>query len=463
MRIVLRFSARNTQSFLCALCVALFFIVQVASAGTLGDLTYSVGTTYVTITDCNSAATVVTIPATIEGKPVTSIGSYAFYENSFLTSVDIPNSVIIIGYSAFSGCRRLASLTIPDSVTTIGSRSFENCDSLVSIAISNNVTMIGEYAFGYSDSLTSFTVDGLNPNYLSVEGVLFNKDQTKLIQYPASRIASAYTVPNTVQSIESFAFYYCSVLTNVMIPSSVTSIGSFSFGYCSVLTSVTIPNSVTSIGPYAFYNCDSLESVMLSSSVKSIQIYTFYRCIALTSIIIPNSVTSIAREAFDGCRNLKSVYFEGNAATLGSMTIGSTGPDFTVYYRSTATGFTTPTWNGYTTAIYLPQTDGFPAATQDPSGWWHQAGFGWFWVYEGSGWIWNWEHGYLWIHPEGDYSGGGIYFWDYNLVSWMWTNSEHYPWIHSWGVGDWLKYELGGTPGNRYFFRNGARTAEGDL
>jgi hypothetical protein len=111
----------------------------------------------------------------------------------------------------------------------------------------------------------------------------------------------------------------------------------------------------------------------------------------------------------------------------------------------------------------VPQTRGFPAATQDPSGWWHQDGFGWFWVFEDSGWIWNWEHGYLWIHPEGDYSGGGIYFWDYNLVSWMWTNSEHYPWIHSWGVGDWLKYELGGTPGNRYFLHESVRTAEADL
>ena len=161
---------------------------------------------------------------TFDGK-VTSIGKYAFYRCSSLTSVTIPDSVTEIGYAAFASCDSLTSVTIPDSVTSIGVQALYNCTSLTSVTIGDSVTEIGAWAFYNCSSLTSVTI------------------------------------PDSVTSIGDCAFYDCSSLTSVTIPNSVTSIGSSAFGYCSSLTSITIPDSVTEIGWYAFHSCSSLKEV----------------------------------------------------------------------------------------------------------------------------------------------------------------------------------------------------------
>ena len=156
---------------------------------------------------------------------VTSIGSYAFYSCSSLTSVTIPNSVTSIGSYTFYGCSSLTSVTIPNSVTSIGSYTFYGCSGLTSVTIGNSVTSIGSYAFDGCSGLTSITI------------------------------------PESVTTIGNYAFSNCSGLTSIAIPNSVTSIGSSAFYRCSRLTSVTIPNSVTSIGSSAFYLCSGLSSV----------------------------------------------------------------------------------------------------------------------------------------------------------------------------------------------------------
>ena len=112
-------------------------------------------------------------------------------------------------------------------------------------------------------------MDALNSAYSSVDGVLFNKSQTTLIQYPGGK-AGSYTIPNSVTSIGFAAFAGCTSLTSVTIPNSVTSIGGYAFSGCTSLTSVTIPNSVTSIGDATFSGCTSLTSVTIPNSVTSI-------------------------------------------------------------------------------------------------------------------------------------------------------------------------------------------------
>ena len=256
-----------------------------------------------------SGLTSVTIPDT-----VTSIGSYAFSGCNGLTSVTIPNSVTNIGYGAFYKCNGLTSVTIPNSVTSIGEYAFCNCSGLMSVTIPNSVTSIGNSAFYNCSGLMSISVGLGNANYKSVNGLLLSKDGKTLIQ----GVNGDVTIPNSVTSIGGGVFYNCSGLTSVTIGNGVTSIGNYAFKGCSGLTSVTIPNSVTNIGGSAFYNCSGLASVTIPNSVTSIGHEAFYNCSGLTSVRIPNSVTSIGDRAFSGCSGLTSVTIPNSVTSIGN-------------------------------------------------------------------------------------------------------------------------------------------------
>ena len=330
---------------------------------------------------------------------VTSIGWYAFYCCTYLTNITIPNSVTSIGDSAFKDCRSLTSITIPNSVTSIDGYAFEFCSSLTSITIPNSVTSIGDSAFKDCRSLTSITipnsvtsigndvfngcisltsinVDSNNEKYMSDNGVLYTKDKKILIKYPGKKEGTEYLILQGVESIEDYAFYRCTSLTNITIPNSVTSIGqevfsdcrrltnitipnsvtsigSNAFRYCISLTNIVIPSSVTSIGDLAFYDCESLTSINVDSNnekymsdngvlytkdkktlikypskkdgtkyiimqgVASIGDYAFEYCRSLTSITIPNSVTSIGDSAFEDCKSLTSITIPNSVTSIG--------------------------------------------------------------------------------------------------------------------------------------------------
>ena len=126
---------------------------------------------------------------------VTSIGGNAFYECRDLSSIEIPSSVTDIGEYAFAFCSSLKSMEIPSSVTSIGDRVFYGCSSLESIEIPSSVTSIGEQVFGDCWSLSKINVEKNNTNYSSVDGVLFNKNQTTLICYPVGKKEITYIIP----------------------------------------------------------------------------------------------------------------------------------------------------------------------------------------------------------------------------------------------------------------------------
>ena len=245
---------------------------------------------------------------------VTSIGDSAFDECDNLTSINIPNSVTSIGDSAFDWCYNLTNINIPNSVTSIGDFAFIGCYGLTNINIPNSVTSIGRGAF---NACASINVDTLNKNYVSENGVLFNKTKETLIAYPGGKTTTTYAIPNSVTSIGDSAFKWCDNLTSINIPNSVTSIGGCAFVYCSRLTSVTIGNSVTSIGDGAFSDCSSLTSVTIGNNVTSIGDGAFSDCSSLTNITIPDSVTSIGEVAFWGCNNLTSINIPSSVKSIG--------------------------------------------------------------------------------------------------------------------------------------------------
>jgi hypothetical protein len=282
---------------------------------------------------------------------VTNIGLYAFERCSSLSSVTIPNGVTVIKQAAFAYCNSLTSIIIPEGVTTIYYDAFIY-SSLSSVSIPNSVTFIGGGAFANCSNLSTINVGSGNNAYTSDNGVLYNKNKTSLLSYPAGKTETSFFIPNSVTSIENYAFYGCASLVSVNLPNSVTSIGSEAFFNCTSLSSVNIPNGITSIAYCAFSYCSSLDNVIIPDSVTSISKQAFGFCSSLTNITIPGSVTSIGEFAFTNCTSLSSVEFKG---TIPSNDFNSSSGTFPGNLRSKF--YETDSANG-TPGLYTRSSNG---------------------------------------------------------------------------------------------------------
>ena len=220
----------------------------------------------------------------------------------------IPDGVIYVGESAFSGCKSLTRIVIPNSVTDIGESAFLACDSLKSITIPTSVISIGTDAFRNCDSLESVTIEN---GMMSIDNNAFAHCDA----------LTCVTIGNGVTSIGNSAFYCCINITSINIPDTVMSIGDNAFQNCTSLISATIGNGVTSIGNEAFQNCTSLTNVTIGNGVMSIGNDAFAQT-SLLSINIPASVTSIGDYAFYWCSSLTDIKFEGTVEQWNAITRG---------------------------------------------------------------------------------------------------------------------------------------------
>lgn len=225
------------------------------------------------------------------GNNVTSIGNYAFSGCSGLTSISLPNSIKSIGHQAFMGCESLSSFDIPESVNALGNAVWAGCLSLKTLFVpkSVNTTIIqdthgfslsvspfrgitissGEGAMPSEGAFTAFIVDPENPIYTAIDGVLYDKNMTKLLQFPGAK-KDVYTIPESVIYIDDYAFYGNLVLTELNLPRNVRVIGDRAFAYMVNLKTLHLPEELVKIGEGGFLGCSNIEELTFGSKLQSI-------------------------------------------------------------------------------------------------------------------------------------------------------------------------------------------------
>ncbi len=307
----------------------------------------------------NKVTGVLVIPETANGYKVVEIGDSSFLRCDELTSLVIPESVTYIGVAAFCDCSRLIAVEIPNSVTTIEDLAFASCISMTSVVIGNSVSYIGDKAFAFCNTLNSITVTDDNHFYCSIDGVLYTKDISTLVQYPGGK-DGVFTVPNSVSIIGNSAFSSCINLTSVKFSNSVINIGNSAFLNCTNLETVELSCRLKTIGECAFWRCFALKSLEIPNSVTSIGDGAFYRCYGLDSLYIPSSVTSIGDYAFSNCRGLTSIDIPNTVKTIGDFAFSTCRNLTSVYYNSTSpincngNVFYAATYKNAT--LYIPQS-----------------------------------------------------------------------------------------------------------
>ena len=205
------------------------------------------------------------------------------------------------------GCTSLTEITIPRGETE-DMGLFTDCTKLATVNIGKDVSSISSGTFIHCPALTKINVDPENTAYASDEnGILFNKDKTTILAYPAGRIASSYVFPQSVNAIEDYAFHKCVHLTSITISSGVTSLPYEAFDYCTALASVEIPETVTTIEYWAFGDCTSLQSLTIPASVKSIGGAAFYDSGLTTLWVECKTPPTITDSTFDHCASLEAI------------------------------------------------------------------------------------------------------------------------------------------------------------
>ncbi|WP_298530676.1 leucine-rich repeat protein [uncultured Ruminococcus sp.] len=284
----------------------------------------------------NCTASSVELPDTL-----TEIGMYGFCNMTNLESIIIPDSVTKIGGGAFCDDSKLSSVKLSANLIEFGGKNeggglFQNCVSLTSIDIPHNVTELHGQTFSGCKNLAEIKmpesltlIHGINefygtkwfeknyPNYAEDKYIIING-----VLIGTNGLSGDITLPDTVRIIGYGAL--SGDITSVVIPDSVTTIEQFAFSYCSNLKSVTIPDSVTRIAESAFAECSKLESIQLPSSITKLEDDTFRSCSSLKSVTIPDKVTSIGQTAFAYCEELEEVSLPNSVTSIASSSFFGT-------------------------------------------------------------------------------------------------------------------------------------------
>lgn len=290
----------------------------------------------------------------------------ATFQCSGLGSIEIGPGVKYIGEKAFeNSC--LTTITIPDSVEVIDESAFEDCGSLKTVYIGAGVTDIRSCAFFNCEELERIDVDKRNPKYASIDGILMDKMNNyieeypplapmpssfmkevdgvifwgnRLMKYPKEKQDAKYVIPEWVKDIEPYAFAETEKLEELILPDTwrtvpfqafaccpsirrvklsdnTWKIGWQAFKGCPNLEEINLPSGLEIIGEEAFKECPSLKQINLPSGLKTIEEGAFLMCTGLKELDVPGSVSEIRDKAFRQCSGLKSVTFKNGLREIG--------------------------------------------------------------------------------------------------------------------------------------------------
>lgn len=308
-----------------------------------------------------------------------------FRECQALTSATLPHGLMRIEDEVFSGCKSLESIVLPQGLQFLGNDIFNGCSKLPGLALPASLTEAGPHAFRGYRTKTGINADTASPIFCNDEyGVLFNKQQTLLIQAPQT-LSGSYRVPSTVTQIAERAFYackitdvelpgglnrleaetfmYCQGLTHIRLPEGMTSIGDSAFAWCSDLEAIELPSTLTQLGEGAFVWCSDLTSITLPEGVTEVKDSTFFFCICLKQVTLGLRVTRIGKWAFEGCEDLTDMVIPRSVTEIGSAAFEDCKRLDTVYFCGDAPVMDNTVFNSdvQAEAHYHPGTQGWTA------------------------------------------------------------------------------------------------------
>ena len=261
---------------------------------------------------------------------VASIGSYVFENCEGIEKFHIPNSLTSLSKGLFKNCSSLKSMVIDDNITSLGSELFNNCTSLEEVYIPYTVNKIDNSIFQNCSLLGGIYVDNSNPSYTDLNGVLVNKEGTRMILYPEARTSKTYTVPNGITSFDDGVFARANNLEKVIFQDGVESLSNEIFYNNTGIKTIEFSDSIKTIGDRAFSGCKNLKEITIPDSVTTLGEAVLSNCTSLKKVVIPYSVTELPKNAFYNCISLKDITLE-NIKTIGEYAFRCTTiKDFTV-------------------------------------------------------------------------------------------------------------------------------------
>lgn len=227
----------------------------------------------------------ITLPESVK-----AIGNYSLAYCDNLKNVILPRQLESIGNDVFSCCKSLTSIVLPEGLKSIGSNAFNNCTALEDVTLPASLTDLNGNPFSSCSALREYKVAEDSQYFTIKDGILFSKDLTQLIACPTSNNIGNYTVPATVKSIASRAFYDCNLLTGIKI-TGVVLIGESAFNGCRNLATVDLGSKLEILGKGAFYSNSKIESVVLPDSFKHMDMINFDFCSNLKTVSLSEQLS----------------------------------------------------------------------------------------------------------------------------------------------------------------------------